>query len=308
MRVAVWGAGSLGLLWADRLAGRFSETVLITRTRTQRDEIKVRGIRVTGTDGACHHRQIQVEWAGSEELPRLDAVFITVKQRILPRIAPRLAEVCSPSASLFLWQNGLGGEKFFLPYFFPGQIYRAVTTEGALRKGPTHVCHTGGGESWVGPACGGDFSPVVERLIQELSSESVRIFPVADLRRRVWEKLAVNCVINPLTALWKVPNGALPEREEFFIRMEEILEEVVRVAGAEGIPLSLAELRKRVLSVCHHTATNRSSMLQDLDRGVPTEVDFINGAVAETGRKRGIPTPHNEHLTRLVHQAESEVV
>ncbi|MFD1407303.1 ketopantoate reductase family protein [Kroppenstedtia eburnea] len=304
MRVAVWGGGSLGLLWADRLAGRFPETILITRTRAQRDEIEARGLRVTGIDGACDHRDLQVEWAGSERLPRLDAVFITVKQRILPRIAPRLAEVCSPSAPLFLWQNGLGGERFFLPYFSPGQIYRAVTTEGALRKGPADVCHTGSGESWVGPACGGDFSPVVERLIQELSSESVPIHSAADLRQRVWEKLAVNCVINPLTALWKLPNGALPERDGFSSRMEEILGEVAQVARMEGIPLSVVELRKKILSVCRRTATNRSSMLQDLDRGEPTEVDFINGAVVEIGRKRGVPTPHNEHLTRLIHQAE----
>lgn len=304
MQVAVWGGGSLGLLWADRLAAEFPETILITRTRAQRDEIQAQGIRVTGVDGRCHRRQIQVEWVASERIPRLDAVFITVKQRILSGIAPRLAEICSPAASLFLWQNGLGGEKFFLPYFSSEQIYRAVTTEGALRKGWAHVYHTGSGESWVGPACGENFSPRVERLIQELSSKSVPIHFATDLRQRVWEKLAVNCVINPLTAIWNLPNGALPEQDDFYPWMEKILHEVVQVAQKEGIYLSQEELQKKVLSVCLHTATNRSSMLQDLDRGELTEVDFINGAVVEQGGKGVIPAPYNERLTRLVHQAE----
>lgn len=304
MRIAVWGGGALGLLWADRLAGRYPDTILIVRTRAQRDELRTQGLRVTGLDGEGRRRKLRIEWAGEEGLPMLDAVFLTVKQGAVSTVTPLLSRVCPPSAPVLLWQNGMGQEKLLLPHLSPRQLYRVITTEGALRTGPAQVRHTGEGESWVGPAFGEDFSPVVERLLRELSSGGIPIHPDPDMERRAWEKLAVNCVINPLTGLWKLPNGALPDRDDFFPWMEGILDEVVGVARGEGVFLSFDELRASVLTVCRKTGANRSSMLQDLDRGKKTEVDFINGAVTEKGREKGIPTPLNERLTFLIHQAE----
>lgn len=308
MRIAVWGGGALGLLWADRLAGKYPGTILIVRTQTQRDELRSRGLKVTQLDGVQRRSKLRVEWAGAEGLPMLDAVFLTVKQEAVSGVAPLLSQVCPPEAPVFLWQNGIGQEKHLLPQLSPGQLYRVVTTEGALREGPAQVRHTGEGESWVGPVFGEDFSPVVERLLRELSFAGIPIRPDLDMERRVWGKLAVNCVINPLTGLWNLPNGALPKQEDFSSWMEGILREVVEVAQKEGVFLSTEDVRESVLTVCRKTAANRSSMLQDLDRGQRTEVDFINGAVAEKGREKGIPTPFNDRLTRLIHQVEDRRV
>ncbi len=134
MQVAVWGGGSLGLLWADRLAGEFPETILITRTRAQRDEIQAQGIRVTGVDGRCHRRQIQVEWVASERIPRLDAVFITVKQRILSGSLPGWLKFVHLRL-LFFMAEWSGWGKIFPPLLFVGTNLPCCHYGGSVAEG-----------------------------------------------------------------------------------------------------------------------------------------------------------------------------
>ncbi|PTX51251.1 2-dehydropantoate 2-reductase [Melghirimyces profundicolus] len=309
MKIAVWGAGAVGLLWAHRLAGFFPGTLLLTRTREQRDKIRAEGLALTGLDGVHRiARNLDVRWSREERLPACDVIFLTVKQTVVPVIAAEVRRVGHSSSDIWLWQNGMGQERLLGDDIDSHRLYRAVTTEGALREGPACVRHTGRGETRVGPVGGESISPLTAGLIRVLVSSGFSIFPDREIDRRAWEKLAINCVINPLTALWNVSNGDLPGREGFSAWMDGILKEVVRVAEAEGIVLSEAELSEKVRAVCRDTAANRSSMLQDLLRGEKTEVDYINGAVGEKGKQHGIPTPFNDRLTLLVHRAEEEGV
>jgi 2-dehydropantoate 2-reductase len=117
----------------------------------------------------------------------------------------------------------------------------------------------------------------------------------------LWKKLAVNAVINPLTAILRVPNGELLHRPPLDPLIAEIVEEVWRVAARHKIPLPTPpELAEEVRRVCRGTASNRSSMLRDVEEGRPTEIDSINGAVVRLGRERGALVPANLALTSLV--------
>jgi len=111
----------------------------------------------------------------------------------------------------------------------------------------------------------------------------------------------VNAVINPLTALLRIPNGGLLHRPQLHPLIAEIVEEVWRVAARHKIPLPTPpELVEEVRRVCRGTASNRSSMLRDVEEGRPTEIDAINGAVVRLGRERGALAPANLALTSLV--------
>ena len=130
---------------------------------------------------------------------------------------------------------------------------------------------------------------------------------VDDVDRLLWSKLIVNVGINALTALLRVPNGSLAQVRECELLMAQAVNEAVAVARALGINLDDDQPLDRVHQVCALTAPNRSSMLQDILRGAPTEIEVINGAIVAKGRAVGIPTPVNLLLTQLVKALEATV-
>ena len=126
----------------------------------------------------------------------------------------------------------------------------------------------------------------------------------------LWAKVFYNAALNPLGALLRVHYGALAEREDSRAIMDAAVGEAFAVAAAEGVELPwdrpsdyLREFYGRLVPA---TFDHRSSMLQDLERGRRTEIDAINGAVWHRGRGRGIVTPVNETLTRILHLVERE--
>jgi 2-dehydropantoate 2-reductase len=126
----------------------------------------------------------------------------------------------------------------------------------------------------------------------------VRIAP--GVTALLWGKLVVNAAINPLTALLRVPNGALLERPTTRALLAETASEAAAVAAAQNVTLPYPDPVAMVTSVAQRTAANRSSMLQDVLRGAPTEIDAINGAVVRTAEQLGVPAPINRVLWQLV--------
>jgi 2-dehydropantoate 2-reductase len=126
-----------------------------------------------------------------------------------------------------------------------------------------------------------------------------------DLDGMVWGKLVANAGINALTALLRVPNGALAVTPQARALVERVAVEAAAVAAARGVRLPYADPAAHALAVAEATGANRSSTLQDVLRGSPTEIDAINGAVAREGRRLGVPTPVNALLAELVAALEA---
>lgn len=305
MRIAVWGGGSLGLLWTARLARLFPETVLVVRTEGQRDWIREKGIRLIDLSGKENKAFVPVLWVGEIGDEPFDCMFIMVKQRNLPKVAEALSAFSRLPSLVVLWQNGLGQEEPFGSFFPPGALCGAVTTEGALRVGPGEVRHTGSGATWIGPFSSGAVPPeITSTLLGKLKEAGFRVEWEDSIVRRIWEKVMVNCAINPVTAVLRIPNGGLLHSDDALFLMKSIVEEAVSVARAEGVALDAEHMLKRAVEVCRRTAVNRSSMLQDVERGRRTEIDWINGEVVRRGLRVGIETPVNHALVRLIHLLE----
>jgi 2-dehydropantoate 2-reductase len=97
-----------------------------------------------------------------------------------------------------------------------------------------------------------------------------------------------------------VPNGGLLERPAAQDVLAEAVREVAQVAQAKGIRLQMSDPVEVTLDVARRTASNHSSMLQDLERGAPTEIDAISGAISREGRRLNVPAPTNWTLWKLV--------
>jgi 2-dehydropantoate 2-reductase len=116
----------------------------------------------------------------------------------------------------------------------------------------------------------------------------------------LWGKLVVNAAINPITALLNIPNGEILDRETARQVMAAAAREAAEVARTRGIQLPFADPVAEAEKVARQTATNRSSMLQDILRGAPTEIEAICGAIVREGEGLGIPTPVNWTLFNLI--------
>jgi 2-dehydropantoate 2-reductase len=183
-----------------------------------------------------------------------------------------------------------------------GRIGQGVTTLGATLLGPGRVRHAGQGLTTFGTAPDRAGIAALARLFEAcgLPAELTE-----DLEALIWGKLVANAGINALSALLRVPNGALAATPQARALLERAATEAAAVAAARGVRLPYADPAAHALAVAQATGANRSSTLQDVLRGTPTEIDAINGAVAREGRRLGVPTPVNALLAELVAALEA---
>lgn len=287
-RVTILGTGALGTLFAARLGRTFGVTV----GGTWRDGLEAlarRGARVEGEP------DVPVD---ARPLPALDTpadlVLVLVKSGQTAALAPVAARLLAPGGLVVTLQNGLGARAILAGTAGADRVGAGVTTVGATLLAPGQVRAFPGHVVLEAHP-----SPHLGALANACAQAGLPTETAADLEPHVWRKLAVNCALNAVTAVLDIPNGAVIEDPEARALVEAAAREVAAVARARGILLP-GDPAVDALSVARRTLANRSSMLQDLDRGVPTEIEFLNGAVVREGRRLGVPTPVNAQLLRQV--------
>lgn len=171
--------------------------------------------------------------------------------------------------------------------------------------GLNEVLHTGNGETWIGdsPENGGNGANPWEyqqkMLLDALRKAGFSSFLSNEIHNRIYYKLLINSVINPLTALFDVSNGELPKhpiRLELMKRLHAESQDILMAAGMEPRQEAWEEL----LQVCIRTSDNISSMLSDVRKGKETEIQAINGAILSLGNQYGKPAPLNRAVTDLI--------
>ena len=288
-RVNIFGAGAMASLFAARLAGAAQVALIDTWTEAI-DAIRERGILLEDSSGS-HIAKVEAGYLGSSNLPPSVLALILVKSWQTAEVAAHLDRYLTSDGIAISLQNGLGNLEALGPGAFPGS-----TAEGATLLGPGHVRAGGSGTThMVAPGW------VIE-LFRGSGFDCYRCDP-AEAESLVWGKLAVSCGINALTALLRVPNGELLKRETAADLMVRAAEECAAAARAKGIRLPYPDAAARVREVAGKTASNQSSMLQDMLRGARTECDAINGAIVCEARRLGVPAPVNEILWQLVQAA-----
>jgi 2-dehydropantoate 2-reductase len=296
--VAIVGLGALGSALAGLLAGAGVPVVGICRWPDHRQAIESQGLLLR-EDG----KESRITLPVCAEFPAGQPValaIILVKSFDTEEAARNLAGRIAPEAPVLTLQNGLGNAEALAAHLAPDQILAGTTTFAALREVPGVVRLTGRGECEIGA-----WRPAAERHLPRvkelLARGGIPCRFSSNVAVSLWKKLAVNAVINPLTALLRVRNGELLDRPELEPLFAAVVEEVWRVAARHQVPLPTPpELVAEVRRVCQVTAANQSSMFRDLAEGRRTEVDAINGAVARLGRERGVLAPVNGALAALV--------
>jgi 2-dehydropantoate 2-reductase len=265
-KILIVGTGALATLFAVRLAATGAHVTLLGTWKNAIEAFNHVGARLLQPDGSDVRFPV-LATDDPSECGGADLAIVLVKAWQTERAARQL-EKCLPEHGLAVTlQNGLGNREILSARLGAGRVALGVTTTGATLLGPGLARM--GGEGVISL----EAHPRSRELSGLLRCAGFQVDIVPDVNALVWGKLVVSTAINPLTALLRIPKGvSLPFAD----------------------PVSMAE------DVARRTAANRSSMLQDVERGAPTEIDAICGAVARAGEERGIRAPVNWMMWQLI--------
>jgi len=291
--ILIVGTGALASLFAARLTQAGYKITMLGTWPEGLNALNKSGVRFMDANEVEHSYSVH---ATNDPRECVDAkhVIVLVKAWQTERVANQLKE-CLPDDGLALTlQNGLGNRETLAQSLGMNRVALGSTTTGATLLGPGLV--KAGGEGIISLERNQALGPLEAAL--RLAGFKTQI--VDDAESLIWGKLVINAAINPLTALLRVKNGELLERRSAREMMQTLALETANVAQAENIKLPFDNPVKTAEDVARKTATNTSSMLQDVLRGAPTEIDAICGEVVKTAEKHNIQTPVNRVCWQLV--------
>lgn len=290
----------MGSLFGSRLS-RVANVALFGHWPQQIAALQ-QGLTVIQPDGgeSIYHLNVTNDL---DQIPPADIALILVKSHQTTRAASQAAQVLRREGIAITLQNGLGNLEKVAEAVGSDRAVQGVTAQGATILEPGQLRHAGEGITYLAQ------SPSLEQRVVR----AARLFNQAGFTTEVidnadsviWGKLAINAGINPLTALLEVPNGTLAQDEKLRQLMSAAASEVAQIAQARGIQLPFTDITLKTAEVSQATASNRSSMLQDMSCSAPTEIEAICGAVVRFGQSLDIPTPINKFLLWAVKTKEA---
>ncbi|GAB4467775.1 MAG: 2-dehydropantoate 2-reductase [Anaerolineales bacterium] len=298
MNILIVGTGALACLFAARLAQAQHAVTMLGTWQEGIEALNGAGVRLV--DAQNRERRFPVRAVSDpRECAGVTYAIVLVKAWQTERAARQLRDCLTDNGLALSLQNGLGNRETLARDLGAGRVALGSTTTGATLLGPGLV--KAGGEGVVSL----EQKPALGPLEETLKSAGFNVQTVENPEALIWGKLVINAAINPLTALLRVKNGELLERPSAREAMCALAREAAETARAEGISLPFDDPIARVEEVAQKTAANTSSMLQDVLRGAPTEIDAICGAVVQTAQKHRLSAPVNWTCWQLVKALEA---
>ncbi|WP_117235218.1 2-dehydropantoate 2-reductase [Vibrio maerlii] len=290
MHITILGPGAVGSLWATKLKLAGHSVALWSRESESSLELS-----------PDEQTPVLFDNNNSEKLKNCDLLLVTVKawqvKDALAKVLPQLNQ----DTILVFMHNGMGAVDDISAELANYPVLLATTTHGAFKPNKHSIHHTGQGATQIGAYnCKGE---QCRFLVEVLNHALPKVEWADNIQTALWNKLAINCAINPLTAIEQCRNGDLAD-SHFESIISAVLHEIHQVLSAEYVPLSQQELNDRVYQVIRATAQNYSSMRQDIANKRRTEIDFITGHLIRTAKMHGIAVPNNLALYEQIKRLE----
>jgi 2-dehydropantoate 2-reductase len=296
VKVTILGTGAMACLIGSRLAA-FADVALLGTWLDAIQAIRRDGIRVRYDDGV---KSAPVLATDSPQACRdSDLVIVLVKSQQTRNAVERAGEILKPGGLALTLQNGLGNRETLVEFFGADRSAAGATTMGAYVESPGAIRFGGEGVVWL------ERHPQIQPAFDLFQHAGFEVGITDDLLSLQWGKLVVNSGLNPLTALLRVPNGRLADRPALRSLYLDVIAETAAIAKSAGIALPYPDAGKMALEVAARTASNHSSMLQDIQSGRGLEIEAITGAILQTAQRAGVDAPLNRMLYRLMKAAEN---
>ena len=230
----------------------------------------------------------------------LDYLLLTTKAQQALSAVQQWRPQFGPQTTLILLHNGQGTLAPLTALLGTGQrILQATSSHGALRTGE-QLIHSGQGQTIIGPGSGPELTDDQrQQLLDALNSALPPAIWQQQIQQALWLKLAINAVINPLTAIHQCRNGAL-QQAHFQPQIEQLLDELALLYQQLDVPLQREQLHPALNRVIHDTAENYSSMNRDLAAGRDTEIEAISGFLLHQARQQGLTLAGHQQLYQQI--------
>ena len=319
MRVAIYGAGSLGTILGAYIGRAGVSIELINRNKAHVEALKSNGARVVGT---VDFTQPVVAYTPQEMSGVYDIVFLMTKQQHNAEVVGALKEFLAPDGVLVTFQNGLP-EMQIAEILGDERVLGCTVAWGATMQSPG-VCELTSQPDALSFSLGAVSEKrnrhfdTVKQLLEKMGTVEVE----ENFIGTRWSKLLINAAFSGMSAVLGCTFGEAAGPRASRRVVQALIKECIDVCAAGGIRIEPVQ-GKDIVKLLNYTnrfkrafsffiipiairkhAKLKASMLQDLEKGKLTEVDAINGAVSEYGRKVGCPTPMNDKVVEIIHRIE----
>ncbi|MDF3838295.1 ketopantoate reductase family protein [Cupriavidus basilensis] len=299
MKIYVLGAGALGCAIGGTLARAGSDVTLIDRFQAHVDAVHRDGLLMRDGDSEI---RVRVKAAtGCAGLAPADLVIVLVKSFHTAQAIASAMPIVGAQTSVMSLQNGMGHEDILAQAVGRARVLAGKTYVGGVFLGPGRIIAGTRGKLTIIGELDGALSDRVRAIAAEFERAGLRTDVSDNIVGTMWDKLLINVATGALSGITRLPYGglyAVPEAEACAVAA---VAEAMAVARANDVKLSIAQPRDAwVMAADGLPPDFKASMLQSLEKGAATEVDFINGAVVRAGARCGVPTPVNQALVACI--------
>lgn len=297
LKIVIVGSGAIGSLFGYYLAKGGHDVWMIDKDMELVNAIREKGIcKVNGEKETC----VKVKSTSEpREIQSCDLVLLCVKSFSTREAVKGTSHLIKGDVPLLTFQTGLGNIGAASSIIPKKNILGGVTFNGATLLGPGRVRHAGVGDTYIGEIDGKE-SPRVHTIIQAFNESGIETEISHNITGHIWSKAIIYSGINPLTAILRLKNGQLLDKEESISLLKVVIKEGMEVARACGESLAYDDPFEVLLSICKETSENLSPMLQDILNSRKTEIGALNGAIAKRGEMCGARTPVNTALRDII--------
>ena len=295
MNIVIFGAGAIGSLFGALLYKK--NNVVLIGISSHVNAIKKNGLKITGKTNMSVN--ISSEDSVDNVTFSVDLLILTVKSHDTKSAINQAKKIIDDNTVILSLQNGLDNIDNIKKIIDSNQIIAGVTTYGAIFSEPGIIKHTGIGQTILGELNTQE-SERLNNIVKVFNEVGIETAISMDIIKEIWIKTIVNSSINPLTTLFQCKNGYLLKNPILEKIVEKVCKESVNIANAAGTNLSYQDMVQKTKEVIRNTSDNYSSMLQSTKKNKKTEIDSINGRLAEIGRMHNIDCSLNEILVYLI--------
>lgn len=299
MKICILGAGALGSTFGAWLSEAGHPTWLLNRPNRHIEEVRRHGLTIEGPQGA---RNVKVLTATApEEIGPVDLIVVLVKSFATRTAIEAAFSLVGPHTAVMSLQNGLGHEDLLAEVVGRDKVIAGKTYVGGVQVSPGVVRSGVAGKHTIIGELDGLNTPRVQAVAEVFTSAGLATAVSENILGAMWDKLLVNVCTGALTGITMLTYGQLYSMPVLRETALSAVAEALSVARAAGIRLSI-DSPEQAWSLASKglPAAFKTSMLQSLQKGSMTEIDFINGAVVRLGRIHGVPTPVNTTLVACI--------
>jgi 2-dehydropantoate 2-reductase len=286
-KIFVLGAGAIGSLSGAFLSKKNDVTLIGEKEHIQ--AIKSKGLRISG------HIQRTFQIKAETKIKALSPnslILLTTKAHQSEKAIEGIKKLIKKDTVILILQNGLGQEELIKKSLKKKcQILRGITYVAAEFFQPGEI------RAWPNKKTVLPFNANGQRIAEILEEVGLETELAREMKKEIWRKLIVNCLIGPLTALFQIRNNEIGENNLRRVR-KLLVKECLEVASQEGLNFEKDFEKKLEEKISSYK--NYSSMAQDIIKGRGTEIDFLNGKIIELAKKHHLETPANEVIYHLI--------